>query len=207
MREDIYGGLKNAMERGATLDQAIASFINSGYAAEEVREAARALNAGAMYSTNPQSSAQKPTVPQQPTSFRPMPTRTQVQPLRVQPQPSQPTQSNSQSPQVRQAQPMSFQRPTDTTAFTDRLNQMRQNMQQSRPSPTIPQQNSSMPTTQSQLPAQGYSSQQTYSETPKRKVDVLLIILVIILLVSIGFFVASLLFKQQIADFLKSILA
>lgn len=40
MREDIYGGLKNALERGATVEQAIQSMVNAGYNVSEVREVA-----------------------------------------------------------------------------------------------------------------------------------------------------------------------
>ena len=43
MREDIYGGLKNAIERGDSLDSAIKSFVNSGYDSAEVKGAADVL--------------------------------------------------------------------------------------------------------------------------------------------------------------------
>lgn len=43
MREDIYGGIKNALERGYSIEQAVKSFTNAGYKEAEVREAARAL--------------------------------------------------------------------------------------------------------------------------------------------------------------------
>ena len=39
--EDIIGGLRNAIVRGQTLQQAMQSFINAGYAKEDVEEAAR----------------------------------------------------------------------------------------------------------------------------------------------------------------------
>ncbi len=48
MRQDIYAGLKNALERGASLEQAIRSFVNAGYREAEVRETARALDTGVM---------------------------------------------------------------------------------------------------------------------------------------------------------------
>lgn len=48
MREDIYGGLKNAMERGISIESAIRSFINAGYKEEEVRAAAQELQTGAL---------------------------------------------------------------------------------------------------------------------------------------------------------------
>ncbi len=44
VREDILGGLRNALERGETLEQARQSFINSGYPEKEVNEAASNLS-------------------------------------------------------------------------------------------------------------------------------------------------------------------
>jgi hypothetical protein len=43
MRRDIYGGLKNAVERGEPIEKAIQSFLNAGYSDVEVREAADQL--------------------------------------------------------------------------------------------------------------------------------------------------------------------
>ena len=40
MRDDIEGGIKNALERGYSLEQAVRSFINAGYKESEIREAA-----------------------------------------------------------------------------------------------------------------------------------------------------------------------
>jgi len=48
MRKDIYGGLKNALEKGEPLEKAIRSFINAGYPELEVKEAAKSLEMGAM---------------------------------------------------------------------------------------------------------------------------------------------------------------
>ncbi|OIO81724.1 hypothetical protein AUJ84_00355 [Candidatus Pacearchaeota archaeon CG1_02_32_132] len=44
MRQDIYGGLKNAVEKGDDLESAVRSFINAGYPEAEVRDAAQALS-------------------------------------------------------------------------------------------------------------------------------------------------------------------
>lgn len=46
MRDDIYGGLKNAIEKGESLDSAVQSFINAGYSSLEVKEAAQAFGYG-----------------------------------------------------------------------------------------------------------------------------------------------------------------
>ena len=46
MREDIFAGLRNAIERGATLEQAVQSFINAGYNPVEVKQAAESIDRG-----------------------------------------------------------------------------------------------------------------------------------------------------------------
>jgi len=43
MNEDIFGGLKSALERGDSLKKAMITFYNAGYKKEEIEEAARAL--------------------------------------------------------------------------------------------------------------------------------------------------------------------
>lgn len=45
IREDILGGLKNAAERGESIENAKSSFVNAGYSSEDVEEAAKALSA------------------------------------------------------------------------------------------------------------------------------------------------------------------
>lgn len=71
MRQDIYGGLKNAVEKGDDLELAVRSFINAGYLETEVREAAQALSGSiAGHSTVPQTTshsigAQSPEYPRQ----------------------------------------------------------------------------------------------------------------------------------------------
>jgi hypothetical protein len=46
MSEELAAGIRNAMERGASLQQAVQSFINAGYNAYEVREAERMISGG-----------------------------------------------------------------------------------------------------------------------------------------------------------------
>jgi len=53
MRKDIYGGLKNALERGENLEQAVRSFINAGYPESEVRQTAQTLSSGTQISQQP----------------------------------------------------------------------------------------------------------------------------------------------------------
>ncbi len=40
MKDEIVGGIRNALERGESLEQAVQSLINAGYHPSEVREAA-----------------------------------------------------------------------------------------------------------------------------------------------------------------------
>lgn len=53
MKEEIVAGIKNALERGESVDEAMQSFINSGYKSVEVREAANSLTGGTMPLLNP----------------------------------------------------------------------------------------------------------------------------------------------------------
>lgn len=48
MKDEIEAGLKNAVERGEKLEDAMASFINAGYNPAEVRQAASSLTHGAV---------------------------------------------------------------------------------------------------------------------------------------------------------------
>ena len=43
VNNDILGGLKSALTRGYTLEEAMLSFFNAGYKREEIEEAARTL--------------------------------------------------------------------------------------------------------------------------------------------------------------------
>ena len=50
MREDIAGGLRNALERGETMEQAVRTFVNAGYSEREVRDAAEYARNGTLSS-------------------------------------------------------------------------------------------------------------------------------------------------------------
>lgn len=60
MNEEIISGLRNALERGFSLDDAVQSFINAGYNASEVREAAGSLSEGASTLVSPTVQSQRP---------------------------------------------------------------------------------------------------------------------------------------------------
>ncbi|MDP3881779.1 MAG: hypothetical protein Q8Q31_02780 [Nanoarchaeota archaeon] len=69
MRDEIWAGLKNALERGQPLEQAVQSFINAGYNANEVKEAARSIGEGAsnMVSSQPGASKAESKAPEKQT--------------------------------------------------------------------------------------------------------------------------------------------
>ena len=46
MKEEILSGLKNAIERGSSLESAMRSFINAGYSEVDVKDAAGLISAG-----------------------------------------------------------------------------------------------------------------------------------------------------------------
>ena len=46
MKDEILYGLKNAIQRGSTLERAMQSFINAGYNETEVRETGKMLSSG-----------------------------------------------------------------------------------------------------------------------------------------------------------------
>lgn len=82
MRDDIYGGLRNALEHGTSLEQAIKSFTNAGYPEIEVREAAKALEGGSSLLAVQQASPQAPRIPSLPPQSSTRPLR-QQQPVRT----------------------------------------------------------------------------------------------------------------------------
>lgn len=69
MREDIVAGLKNAFERGESIEKAVQAFISAGYNKDEVEEAAKSL--GFSYSQQGQSTQVPPL--QQKSQFQPLP--------------------------------------------------------------------------------------------------------------------------------------
>lgn len=56
-KEEILSGIKNAISRGSSIDQAAQSFINAGYNPQEVQQAKEELSSG-NYSTMPQEGPQ-----------------------------------------------------------------------------------------------------------------------------------------------------
>ena len=109
MKDEVAQGIKNAMERGQSLESAIASFINAGYSSIEVHQAAESLNnsassllplqqASADYMGTPDTPYQKP----EPSSPSPTPVQAPVS-APISPSPAvSPVQKPSQLSQLLQ---------------------------------------------------------------------------------------------------------
>jgi len=54
VNKDIVGGIKSALSRGYSLDEAMLSFLNAGYKREEVEEAAHSLQGLVLSQTSPE---------------------------------------------------------------------------------------------------------------------------------------------------------
>lgn len=60
MREEIASGMKNALDRGQSLEQAAQSFVNAGYNPQEVKAAYQMLSTGASTIINPPEKMDSP---------------------------------------------------------------------------------------------------------------------------------------------------
>ncbi len=69
MNEEIIAGIKNALERGESLDEAMQSFINSGYKSVEVREAVNSLTGSTTPLMYPGTPVQQTSTSAQPISL------------------------------------------------------------------------------------------------------------------------------------------
>lgn len=92
MREDLVGGLKNALERGVSLEAAIQSFITAGYKDTDVREAARDLDTGSVYMEQAAKPVASPL--SRPLPVMPQPTQRPAQRPQPQYQPPRPQTGN-----------------------------------------------------------------------------------------------------------------
>lgn len=60
MKEEIVGGIRNALSHGESIEKAVQTFINAGYSPHEVREAASVVSPSAANVLQPPTSAQNP---------------------------------------------------------------------------------------------------------------------------------------------------
>jgi len=108
VRQDIIAGLRNALQRGISLDQAVKSFISAGYNPADVNEAAKSFQGGTGI-TQPSEGAPQAAPASQPPAQEGQSVRTPTQT-----QGAPPTQG-TQQPGVQQTQKLSNIRTTPST--------------------------------------------------------------------------------------------
>ncbi len=95
VRQDIVAGLRNALERGISIDSAKNSLLSAGYSMEDVEEATNFISAGAALSAQPQY-VKSPADHVRPSKS----TRQQTPPRQFQPQMQQQSQQFQQFQQI-----------------------------------------------------------------------------------------------------------
>ena len=203
VREDILGGLKLALSRGDSLQNAMQSFYNSGYKKEEIEEAARALH---------QQTIQQP--PRQP-------------PQQVMPQPSQQTTTQQALPQSKPILPVSpapqtYVQPKTTLIVsqqtqtsvkeTQRTPMQRPSFSYQNPEDNFipPEEKESIVNRFKQLRVSPQVEQtekvSAYAEYKRPGLDAVTVILIIILLALLGVLAAVFFFKDNLIEFLNKFL-
>jgi len=175
VNEEVFGGLKSALERGQTLERAMLTLFNSGYKREDIEEAARALmeiqpsaQLTPPIKTVPMSPVikQAPQVlapPRQPKSFEPM--TFQQQSTQIQ----RPIQPQIQKPI--QKQPIQIQQPVQVQKPIQKVS--------------------------------NYGEEKQKEERPKRE-KAIIFILVFLLAFLLGLLAVIFLFKQQLIDYFSN---
>ena len=173
MNQDLFGALKNAVERGTTVERAVQSFLNAGYNSQEVHEAAQALTSGA-------------------TAL--------IQDPQKKPQQSQTTPTPQQSQETTQDQPKKgklslFNKSTLPQPSPELQAQMPQTQQLQAPSTTT---NPGMPPQAPQQAPQAAQEQHVKPQGKKvgKKTAVILITVFIVLIVAL---ILTMVFADQLA--------
>lgn len=173
VRGDLVGGLKIALSKGKSLQDAMQSFYNAGYPKEDIEAAARALKEEGFQARVVERVAEMPKV-LSPTKPLPQPKQTPVQKEEVS---QQKIASTPVPPEPKKEQP--------PLAPKENLSQNQSFFQQSQPT----QQHTS-----------------SYETEPKKKIDKITIVLILILVVLLGILFSVFFFKASIVEFLNNIL-
>jgi len=211
--EDIITALKNAIDKGEPLQQAIQIMISSGYDSREVQEASKFVGQGITPNLEPRPDEQL-IMSQNKKGFNKLPKIPKNQPI----QQTSPQQSTQQQTQPTQPLP---QPPTQQTQQTPLQQQTQQQTQQSTQQQTQPmQQTPTQQLIQEQTPSQQQTPMQQIPEiqsktstlqTENQKIEPTLpkpkksylkeIILVAILLILVGVLITTIFLKDQILGF------
>ncbi|MDD5192440.1 MAG: hypothetical protein PHH54_04720 [Candidatus Nanoarchaeia archaeon] len=193
VNEEIVTGLRNAIEHGDSLQDAMQIMMNSGYSPQEVQEASRYVGGGTLHMQQPtpeehlampsQKSAMqkmafwKGQKPQSQQFQQPVQAQQQVKPINQSQQPIQQNQFQQQR------QPMQSLPPSQS-----------QQIQQAQQQEQFSVQQSYEPKVQESVPL----AKQLNKIKPPRTSHLKEIVLLIILLVLIGLLVATIMFKSTI---------
>lgn len=84
MTDEIVGGIRNALERGNSIEEAVQSFIDAGYNPDEVRESAEMIAKGSVsFSFFQAEKEAKPQAESKPQSAQQIYPQSQARPLPV----------------------------------------------------------------------------------------------------------------------------
>jgi len=216
VNEEIVTALRNAVEHGESLQDAMQIMMNSGYSPIEVQEASKFIGGGALHlqQPNPEENLVMPSqksrisnmtfwrnknpVQQQPIQQPQIQQTQQFQTQQFQAQQRQmqqlPAQRPIQQPQMQQPQQFQQQQtrqPSQLAQQSQNPIQFQQQKVEQFPVQQIPQ---SSPTQQSSLPL----AKQLEKIRPPRKSYLKEIILLVILLILIGALIATIIYKDMI---------
>jgi len=183
MRSDIYGSLKNAVDRGTPLEKAVKSMIGSGYKESEVMEAAKAVESGMIPSFGEPEPEEKRLSKKEMKKIK----REEAQKKVSQPQ------TASRAPQE-QPTPPPKEQPTPPP--------------KEQPTPQSPQKPPAqkLPTSEPSQHPQKTGQKPKYIGPGKRNSTIKIIVLSIVLVILLALLGTSILFKDQIIDFLNTLL-
>jgi hypothetical protein len=198
VKAEIVGGLKTALARGETLQKAMMSFYNSGYAKQDIEDAARALespNITQVPQTRPITQpAQQPSPRQvlRPATPGLNPTMQRF------PQPSQQYNQQSQKPIQRSIQqPRPSSEPKKPSESGEQVFDV--------PEPTYPPEGNQQGTKEEFPPLEGNTQTvqkvSKYGGKPSPLGAVVVFVLVFFLLFLIGILISLFLFKDQLTLF------
>lgn len=197
-KEAVVGGLKVALERGASLQDAMQSFYNSGYSKEDIEAAAREVQSLVMQT--PQQAVQQ--IPQQ------------VSPQTYNHQ--QPAQKSlpsviQQKKELKPTQPL----PTPKSiTFNEKIPPVSSPSSRNiplkpgdiGPPPSLAQPSQLQYPAQIQAPEVKQNVSLYSSEKPKKKFDAVTITLIIVLILLLGLLASVFVFKSQVVQLINKII-
>ncbi len=216
--DDIVGGLKIALSRGASLQDAMQSFYNAGYTKEEVEEAARRLRTVGF---QPKTIVPEKSLIQEVGKNQIKPVPQQVKPIQVM-QTTQPLPAPQIQERVQQVPTLKPAFKTQEQVKTQQPYPAQQQIppQQQLPVPQKPLEIQEQPkpaesgamTQEYYTPQQTYESNQpvqivsSYEQEKKRKFDFVTILLITILVLLVGILISVFFFKNELLEFLNKFL-